>query len=277
MDYIRNKVIVITGAGSGFGRLVASKTAAAGAKVVCADINADAVTETVTAIEANGGQSLAVQTDVTDLAAMHALVQAAIDRYQSVDVMINNAGTMPLAFIADHAKAAEAWSRCIDINIKGVLNGIIAAYDPMIAQGSGQLINISSIYGNYPVTGAAVYGATKAAVNFISESLRQESLGKIKVTTVKPTGIPTTGLANSIINFDAGAGIMGPHAENFAQRFGQIMEGSHPPEWTDPERIEYLSMDPEHLAEQIIYAINQPLGVSIGEITVRASGDVYMI
>ncbi len=89
--------------------------------------------------------------------------------------MINNAGIMPLAFFSDHAEAHAAWLRCIDINIKGVLNGQVAAYDTMIEQGRGHIVNVSSIYGNFPVTGAAVYGATKAAVNFLSESLRVEA------------------------------------------------------------------------------------------------------
>ena len=100
--------------------------------------------------------------------------------------MVNNAGVMPLAFYADHADAGAAWERCIDINIKGVLNGIVAVYDQMIAQGRGHIVNLSSIYGNFPVAGAGVYGASKAAVNFLSEALRVEAQGRIKVTVVKP-------------------------------------------------------------------------------------------
>ncbi len=172
---------------------------------------------------------------------------------------------------------ADAWERCIDINFKGVLNGMVAAYDPMIEQGRGHVINISSIYGNYPLKGAAVYGATKAAVVFLSESLRQESLGRIKVTTVKPTGIPTTGIAGAVVNFEAGAGIMGANNEAFGERFGQIMEGSAPAEWSDNDNIQNFMLEPELLADQVIYAIDQPWGVSISEVTVRASGDMYVI
>ncbi len=79
--------------------------------------------------------------------------------------MVNNAGAMPLAFFSDHGLAADAWERCIDINFEGLLNGITAVYDQMITQGRGQIVNISSIYGNFPNAGGAVYGATKAAVN----------------------------------------------------------------------------------------------------------------
>lgn len=196
-DHVTGKTIVITGAGGGFGRLIALKAAARGANVVCGDINEEGLSETVQLVTNAGGTASAQKTDVTDLAAMKALVGHAVDSHGAIDVMINNAGIMPLAFFSDHEAATSAWSKCIDINIKGVMHGIIAAYDPMIAQGRGHVINISSIYGNHPVLGAAVYGATKSAVNFLSESLRVEAAGKIKVTIVKPTGVPGTGSAQA--------------------------------------------------------------------------------
>jgi NADP-dependent 3-hydroxy acid dehydrogenase YdfG len=144
-------------------------------------------------------------------------------------------------------------------------------------QGRGHVINLSSIYGNFPVAGGGVYGATKAAVDFLSESLRQETQGKIKVTNVKPTGIPATGLGAGVINPMAVSGILGGNAAAYMERFAQAAEGKVPPELTDPEKIGYYALDPEYLADQIIYAINQPWGVSISEITVRASGDAYVI
>ena len=101
---------------------------------------------------------------------------------------MNNAGIMPLALYADHEGWADAWDRCIDINLKGVLHGISCVHDQMKRQGRGHVVNVSSIFGNSPVAGAGVYGATKAAVNFLSESLRQESQGRIKVTTIRQTG-----------------------------------------------------------------------------------------
>lgn len=147
----------------------------------------------------------------------------------------------------------------------------------MIAQGAGHVVNLSSIYGNYPVKGAAVYGATKTAVRSMSEALRQESHGRIKVTSVRPTGIPSTGIASGVINFEAGSGITGVNSEKNFERFGGIMEGSAPPAWSDPNHIEHFMLAPEELADQIIYVINQPWGVSISDITVRASGDLYVI
>ena len=277
MSYIKDKVVVITGVGSGFGRLVACKAAARGAHVVGCDVNEAELATTVDMIVSSGGSVLGQRADVRDAADLSALVAAAVEQFGRVDVWINNAGIMPLAFFADHADAAEAWDRCIDINFKGVLNGMCAVYDRMIEQGAGHIINLSSIYGNYPVRGAAVYGATKAAVSFMAEALRQESQGKIKVTTVRPTGIPTTGIATAVVNFEAGGGIVGVNNELFFERFSAIMEGIAPPAWTDPDSIEYFSLAPEELADQILYVIDQPWGVSISDITVRASGDLYVI
>ena len=187
-NHVEGKSIVITGGGGGFGKLVADKAAALGASVTLGDIDGAAAEAVATAITASGGKAQAVATDVTDLAQCQKLVGAAVDAHGRIDAMINNAGIMPLAFFSDHEAAYPAWQRCIDINIKGVLNGMIAAYDPMIRQGRGQVINISSIYGNFPVTGAAVYGASKAAVNFLSESFRVEARGKVKVHLSKARG-----------------------------------------------------------------------------------------
>jgi len=191
--------------------------------------------------------------------------------------MVNNAGVMPLALYADHVAAADAWDRCIDINFKGVLHGIIAVYDQMIAQGRGQIVNISSIYGNYPVAGAAVYGATKAAVNVLSESLRQESQGRIKVTTIRPTGVPGTGLGEGVINPAAFDGILGANRDAFMTTIGAVLTETAEPALTDPDSPRYFALDPDLLAEQVVFAINQPWGVSISDLTVRATGDGYVI
>ncbi|KPF88651.1 short-chain dehydrogenase [Novosphingobium sp. AAP83] len=276
-NHIAGKSIVITGAGGGFGRLVAQKAAALGAKIICGDIDLAAAQATVDAVTAAGGTAQAVQTDVRDLAAVKALVANALEAYGAVDVMINNAGIMPLAFFSDHEAAYPAWERCIDINIKGVLNGMVAAYDPMIAAGRGQIVNLSSIYGNFPVIGAAVYGATKSAVNFLSESLRAESRGKIKVTTIKPTGVPTTGLSGTVINPAAGVGIVAHNMADFTDMIGQMGAGTFPAERLSPDAMDYASLAPDHIADAMIHAINQPLGVSISEITVRAAGDHFVL
>jgi NADP-dependent 3-hydroxy acid dehydrogenase YdfG len=276
-SHVQGKVIIITGAAGGFGRLVAQKTANLGARVVAADVNEAELEATCASISAEGGTALAVRADVTSRADMQALAGEAVARFGAIDVMVNNAGVMPLAFYADHAEAAEAWDRCIDINLKGVLHGIIAVYDTMIEQGRGHIINVSSIYGNYPVAGAAVYGATKAAVNVLSESLRQETQGKIKVTTIRPTGVPATGLGAGVVNPAAVRGILGQNEASFMETLTQLLSENPPAELTDPEQIRYYALSPELLADQIVYAIDQPWGVSISDLTVRASGDVYLI
>jgi len=276
-NHISGKVIIVTGAASGFGRLVCQKTAALGARVVCGDINGAGLEETVDTIESAGGKATARVTDVRRLADARALAKHAIDRFGAIDVMVNNAGVMPLGFFADHARAADAWERCIDVNFKGVLNGIIAVHDQMIAQGRGQVVNLSSIYSNFPVAGAAVYAATKAAVNFLSEALRVESQGKIKVTNVRPTGVPATGLASGIVNDAAVVGILGQNAAAYLQQMQAFAAGELPAEASDADHIEYYALAPEHLADQIVYAIDQPWGVSISDITVRAAGDRYIL
>lgn len=274
-DHIAGKTIVITGAGGGFGRLVAQKAATRGALVTCGDVDEAGVRETADGIVASGDKAQGLAADVTRLEDLVALVGASVEAFGGVDVMVNNAGIMPLAFFSDHAAAHAAWSRCIDINIKGVLNGMVAAYDPMIAAGRGQIVNISSIYGNFPVVGAAVYGASKAAVNFLSESLRMEARGKIKVTTVKPTGVPGTGLAGAIVNPAAVVGILGHNMPDFMQAMGEMREGAG--SRLDAAEIDYAALAPEHIADAVLHAIDQPWGVSIGEITVRAAGDHYIL
>jgi NADP-dependent 3-hydroxy acid dehydrogenase YdfG len=276
-DHVAGKVIVITGAAGGFGRLVAEKTAARGARVVAADVNESELETTVKSITEAGGAAQGVRADVTDRAQMAELARRAVEGFGAIDVMVNNAGVMPLAFYADHAQAAEAWDRCIDINFKGVLHGISAVHDQMIEQGRGHIVNISSIYGNYPVAGAAVYGATKAAVNVLSEALRQESQGRIKVTTIRPTGVPTTGLGAGVLNPAAVGGILGAGEARFMETMGALFGEDPPAELSDPNAMGYFALSPELLADQIVYAIDQPWGVSISDLTVRASGDSYLI
>ena len=274
-NYLKDKVVVVTGAAGGFGRLIALKSSALGASVVCSDV--DESTLSLVVQEAATDRVIGITADVTNLKDLRELVEGTIERLGRVDVMINNAGIMPLAFYQDHEKAIEAWHNCIDINIKGVLNGIVAVYDQMISQGRGHVVNLSSIYGNFPVSGAGVYGASKAAVNFLSESLRVESQGKIKVTTVKPTGVPGTGLGQGIINQEAIIGILGQNNASYLQMMQAHLSGELPEEHRNHENIEYYALDPSDLADQVIYAINQPWGVSIGEVTVRASGDAYIL
>jgi len=276
-NYIAGKVLLITGAGGGFGRILAEMTAARGGRVVATDVDGAAAEATAARVVAAGGEAIGVGVDVTRRADLDDAVQAAVERWGSVDVLVNNAGVMPLAFFGDHAAAADAWDRCIDINIKGVVNGICAVYDQMIRQGRGHVVNLSSIYGNAGTAGSGVYSATKAAVRVLSDSLRIEAQGKIKVTVVRPTGVMGTGLAAGVVNQGAIVGLTGHNMLRFGERVQRMMSGQglHPEE-TDVDDVRYWAITPEDLVRQIVYAIDQPWGVTINDITVRATGEDYV-
>lgn len=276
-DHVEGKVILITGAGGGFGRLLAEMTAARGAKVLACDIDGRAAEATAEAITSAGGEALGRRADVTVRADLDDAVADAVEHWGRVDVLVNNAGVMPLAFFSDHAAAADAWDRAIDINIKGVLNGICAVYDQMIEQGRGHVVNLSSIYGNAGTEGSGVYSATKAAVRVLSDSLRVESQGAIKVTTVRPTGVMGTGLGAGVVNPAALVGLTGQHTERFGERVARLGGEGLRPEETDVDDIRYWAITPEDLVRQVVYAIDQPWGVTIGDITVRATGEDYIL
>lgn len=274
-DYLARKSVAITGAGNGFGRHIAEKLGAAGCRVACIDVDAQSAEAAAAAICAAGGESIAITADVTRIDDMRRAVASVVTAYGAVDVMVNNAGIMPLAFVADHESALSAWTRCIDINFKGMMHGCVAVFDQMMVQGRGHIINMSSIYGNRPTAGAAVYGATKAAVDYFSHALRQEARGQIKVTVIKPTGVIDTGLSGTVVNKAAGAPIVGHNIADFYAAYGKIA-AEDPGELKDPDSIAHAFLAPDSIADAVVYAIAQPWGVSISDITVRASGDHYI-
>jgi NADP-dependent 3-hydroxy acid dehydrogenase YdfG len=274
--HLTGKVVIVTGAGSGFGRLISEKCAAGGSKVVCVDVHADNLDVVVNGIRAAGGEAIAHVADVTDLDHLKAAAQRAVDTFGAIDVLVNNAGIMPLAYFADHEKAWQRWHQAIDINIKGVVNGIAAVYDQMMAQGRGQVVNISSIYGNGGIEGAGVYSATKAAVTALSDALRVETQGRIKVTTVKPTGVFGTNLASGIVNQTAIMALAGQKGPQFAENLANLMSGSLRPEQTDVDSVQYWLITPDDLADAVVHVIDQPWGISLSDVTVRATGENYI-
>jgi len=275
-QYLKDKVIIVTGAASGFGKLISEKCAAGGAKVLGVDVSADALNEVFDGIRAAGFEGTAHLADVTDMAQVQAAGQRAVDAYGRIDVIVNNAGVMPLAFFADHERAWQKWHKAIDINIKGVVNGISAVYDTMIKQGRGQVVNISSIYGNAGTEGSGVYSATKAAVDVLSDSLRVEAQGRIKVTTVKPTGVLGTNLAGGVVNEAAVIGIVGQKGAQFLENAGNLQTGALRPEQMDVDSVEYWLITPDDLANAVVHVIDQPWGINISDVTVRASGENYV-
>lgn len=271
VNYVKDKVVIITGASGGFGVLAAKRIAQLGGKPVLAARNEEKLKAAVEEIKAEGGEAAYVVTDVSKRADVFNMVKFAVDTYGCVDVLVNNAGVMPLGYFAQHEKGLDKWEECIDISLKGTLFGICAVYDQMIAQGRGQVINVSSIYGNYPLAGAGVYQVAKMGVQYLADSLRSECQGKIKVSTIKPTGFNRTGLMNTAVDAIAGSDIMsdmiavGDQYENMMSRA----------DYHDINSMNYCDPDPQILADNIVYLIDQPWGINVSDITVRASGDLF--
>lgn len=272
-NYVEGKVIIVTGASSGFGKETAKKAAELGGKVVLAARRDDLLKEIVQEIRENGGEASYIKTDVRVKAQVDAMAQFAIDTYGAIDVLVNNAGTMPLAYFSQHAYAMEAWEQSIATAINGTLYGISAVYDQMIKQGRGHIVNVSSILGNYAVAGGGVYNITKAAVRMLGDSLRIEGRGKIKVTNIKPTSVAATGLVATEVDFNAGLnGVYGKIIDAFMKQGSPDSAAN-----SDIENINCFDFGPSVLADNIIYTINQPWGVDISEITVRASGETMFV
>lgn len=194
MTLIQDKIIVITGASSGIGAATARLLARSGATVVLGARRIDRLQQLVADIQADGGAAVAHALDVSVREQVQDFIDRTVAAYGRVDVIINNAGVMPLSPLA--ALKVDEWDRMIDVNIRGVLHGIAAVLPQMQAQGHGQVINLASIGAHAVSPTAAVYCATKYAVWAISEGLRQES-PSIRVTTISP-GVTTSELAESI-------------------------------------------------------------------------------
>ena len=240
MPGIRNKVVVITGASSGIGEATARHLAREGARVVLGARRVDRLTALTEAIVAAGGTAFAHPVDVTDRAAVQALVDAAVSTWGRVDVIVNNAGVMPLSALA--ALKVDEWDRMVAVNIGGVLNGIAAGLPVMKRQGAGQFVNVASIGAHTVYPTAAIYCATKFAVRAISDGLRMEELGgDIRVTVISP-GTTASELADSITDPAAADGM-----KSFRE---QVIPA-------------------EAIARAIAYAIAQPQEVDVSEIVVR--------
>ena len=197
---IEGKVVVITGASSGLGEATARHLCALGATVVLGARRADRIRSLADELTGRGGKALAITTDVTDRDQVKRLVDAAVQKFGRIDVMLNNAGLMPHSPL-ERLKINE-WDRMIDVNIKGVLYGIAAALPHMKHQKAGHIINVSSVAGHKVTPAGAVYAATKHAVRALSEGLRQEMKPYNIRTTVISPGAVSTELPDSITEPD---------------------------------------------------------------------------
>jgi len=236
MPGITDKVVAITGASSGIGEATALLLAERGAKVVLGARGSDRLEAVATRIGDTGGEAAHVRTDVSRREDVSALVELACERYGALDVLVNNAGVMPVAPLDD--LRVEEWEAMIDVNIKGVLYGIAAALPVFRKQGAGQFVNIASTAGHRTVPNQAVYSGTKFAVRAISEGLRQEAGDSVRVTIISP-GMTHTNVVDSM---------------------------------TDPEvraQLVTLAMPAEAVARAIAFAIEQPADIDVNEVIVR--------
>ncbi|WP_340401360.1 SDR family oxidoreductase [Paenibacillus sp. FSL H8-0079] len=244
MSNVKGKVVVITGASSGIGESTARLLAQHGAHVVIGARRMERLEALASSIRLEGGSIEYHSLDVTRLEEMQTIVDLAQTRYGHIDVILNNAGVMPLSPL--ESLKVDEWNRMIDVNIRGVLHGIAAGLPVMKKQGFGQFINIASI-GAYAVSPtAAVYCATKYAVRAISEGLRQEVGGDIRVTLVSP-GVTESELADTISDEEA---------RDLMKEYRRI------------------SIPASAIAQSILFAISQPAEVDVNEIVVRPTASM---
>jgi NADP-dependent 3-hydroxy acid dehydrogenase YdfG len=239
MSDVKGKVVAITGASSGIGEAAARLLAAAGAKVVLGARRSDRLEAIAADIRGKKGEVEIQAIDVSKREDLTRFVKAAQDRFGRLDVLVNNAGVMPLSPLDD--LRVEEWERMIDVNIKGVLYGIAAALPLFRKQESGHFINISSVAGHRVAPTGAVYSGTKFAVRAISEGLRQEAGDKIRVTIISPGAVESE-LAETITN---------PAVKKRIEDYRK------------------MAIPADAIAAAMVYAIGQPANVDVSEILIR--------
>ena len=242
MTDLTDSVAIVTGASSGIGAATAKALAAEGARVVLAARREEKLTDLKESIEADGGTALVVATDVTDRDACKALAQAALDAYGRIDVLVNNAGVMPLTML--HNMQTDDWYQTVDVNVYGVLHMVEAVLPTLTEQKSGHVVNVSSTAGRRVYPGGAVYSATKYAVRALSEGMRQE-LGPnygIRVTCVEPGAVDTE-LTDTISDPEV--------KESMGKMFSKL-----------------TPLEAERIAESIVYAVSAPASATVAEVLV---------
>jgi NADP-dependent 3-hydroxy acid dehydrogenase YdfG len=239
---IKQRVIAITGASSGIGRATALHLAQRGESVVLAARSEEGLTKLVEEIRANGGSATYCVIDVRKRDDLLRLISTAATTYGRLDVLVSNAGAMPIGPISD--LAVDDWEQMVDVNIKGVLYGIAAALPLFQSQGFGHFIHTSSTAARKTVANQVVYSATKAAVLAISDGLRQELASQIRVSVITP-GFTDTAFVEHVKS---------------SELKKQMKEAG-----------ERLAMSPETVARAIAYVIDQPDEVNIGEVILRST------
>lgn len=237
------KTAIITGASSGIGKATAIALGKAGFNIVLAARSLVKLEKLKKELNSEAIKSIAIKTDVVNRDDMQALAKAAIDEFGSIDILVNNAGIMPLSFMKNLHH--EEWNQMIDVNIKGVLNGIEAVLPTMMKNKSGHIINISSVAGVKVFPSSAVYSGTKWAVEAITEGLRLEMTKNfnLRTTIIRPGGTESN-LKSTITDPEVVA--------MFASRKSEALKA-------------------EDIANAIVYAATQPENVSVNEVLVRST------
>jgi NADP-dependent 3-hydroxy acid dehydrogenase YdfG len=239
---IKDKVILITGASSGIGFSTALTLSKAGATIVAGARRLDRLEDLKKAVEEQSGKISINQLDVTKKEGCTQFTNSAINEYGRIDVLINNAGLMPLSFVKN--LKIDEWDRMVDVNIKGVLYCTASIIPHMLANKSGHIVNVSSIAGRIVFPAGSVYCATKHAVTAFSEGLRQElsQRSNIRVTCIEP-GVVDTELNNTI-------------TDSSLQGFIETVKKMQP-------------LQAQDIANAILYAIDSPNHVNVNEIMIR--------
>ena len=240
-ENIKDKVIIITGASSGLGESAARHLSNLGATIVLAARRNERIQNLQDEINSNGGKALAIQTDVTILEQVQALADKTIEKFGRIDVLLNNAGVMPLSPL--ESLRVDEWNHMIDVNFKGVLHGIAAVVPYMKEQKSGQIINLSSVAGHVVWPSSAVYSATKFAVRALSEGLRQEMKPYNIRTTIISPGAVKTELLEHISDADV--------------------------KKANQELVAEIGVSADSFARVVSFAISQPEDVDINEVLFR--------
>ncbi len=239
---IKDKVAIITGASSGIGKATALALSKAGAKIAIGARRTDKLEELENEIKQNGGEVISQKLDVTKKSECDSFADAALQKWGSIDILINNAGLMPLSFLKN--LKVDEWDQMIDVNIKGVLYCTAAVVSHMKEKKSGHIVNISSVAGRIVFPAGSVYCATKHAVAAFSEGIRQELSvrSNIRVTCIEP-GVVATELTNTI-------------TDESLQGFVE-----------NAKKMETLKA--EDIANAILYAVESPNHVNVNEILIR--------